>query len=136
MAMALLGIPVGAVRAQTATDPAGAFAIGWEHTGPDGTRYARIEGQPEAPASAYRFARYFPSGYQVRYRCLDDVAGLVAAGSLRLEADSGSRGRIYAPGDALSWPAGQSVHLVVLEPSVLIISGMGPFRCGPWHRLP
>jgi hypothetical protein len=126
----LVGTPIGAAQAQQSTDAAGAFAIAWEHTRTDGSKYARIEGRPELPASAFRLALYLPRGHELHYRCADDVSGLVAAGSLRLTRDSRRPALQYATGDALLLRAGGRLQLVALEPTVLLISGVGPFRCG------
>ena len=76
----VVGIRTGVAQERHAPpNPAG---IAWQRSGPLGTRYALVEGRPELPGLAFRFAMFLPAGYTAHQRHTAGVSLLVISGRL------------------------------------------------------
>ncbi len=106
--------------------------IAWDETGPDGTRYALLEGRRDVAGEAFSYAFFLPAGFwDSPHSHTADARVFVLSGCLRLAyGDSFDRGAAagFVAGSFMVVPAGAVHYDGADEDTVIIGTAVGPWR--------
>lgn len=115
-----------------------AKTIVWQRTDPDGTKWAVLEGDKDAPGKAFTYAFFLPAGHWEHHSHNQDARVAVVSGALKVAVGptlDKTGAKTYSVGSFLYVPANTQHTMGADVDTVCIGTAVGPWMTHYEHKM-